>query len=105
MAARTRVGLTSNPGELLGALDVALGKYDEAEHHFTESIDLFERGGFRLKLAWCLYRYGDTLLKRDAPGDREKAVEMLDRALKLARDIGMPPLMERVLARREILGA
>ncbi len=45
------------------------------------------------------------LKERDGEGDREKAVQLLDEALALSSEMGMRPLMERVLSRREILRA
>ncbi len=44
-------------------------------------------------------------LDRDEPGDREKAIELQDEALAIARELGMRPLTERILAQREILNA
>ena len=45
------------------------------------------------------------LLERKDEGDREKAVAMLDESLAISTELGMRPLMERVLGRREILKA
>ena len=38
-------------------------------------------------------------------GDRSKAITMLDESLAISSELGMRPLMERVLSRREILKA
>ncbi len=45
------------------------------------------------------------LRERDADGDRTQAVSLLDESLAISRELGMRPLMERVLSRREILKA
>ena len=45
------------------------------------------------------------LLERDGEGDKAKATAMLDESLKISSDLGMRPIMERVLSRREILKA
>ena len=37
--------------------------------------------------------------------DRAKATSLLDESLTISSELGMRPLMERVLSRREILGA
>ena len=45
---------------------------------------------------------------RVAPGnedDRQKAMQLLDESLQISTELGMRPLMERVLSRREILKA
>ena len=39
------------------------------------------------------------------PGDCEKAVELPDEAIAIATELGMKPLLERVLAKRKILKA
>ena len=39
------------------------------------------------------------------PRDQQKATAMLDESLQISTDIGMRPLMERVLSRRDILKA
>jgi hypothetical protein len=45
------------------------------------------------------------LLDRNAPGDREKITKLQDEAITLATELDMKPLLERVLAQREILKA
>ncbi|MCH8282164.1 MAG: hypothetical protein IIC96_15950, partial [Chloroflexi bacterium] len=49
--------------------------------------------------------YADTLLERNNEGDRPKALSLLGESLAISNELGMRPLMERVLSRREILGA
>ncbi|MCH8235813.1 MAG: hypothetical protein IIC29_06780 [Chloroflexi bacterium] len=62
-------------------------------------------GGYRVDLAWSCSEYAEMLLDRDEPGDREKAIELQDEALAITQELGMRPLTERILARREILRA
>lgn len=45
------------------------------------------------------------LLERNGDGDRAKATSLLDESLAIYSELGIGPLMERVLSRREILGA
>ena len=49
--------------------------------------------------------YFDVLRDRDGEGDRAKAVVLLDESLAISNELGIRPLMERVLSRREILKA
>jgi len=56
-------------------------------------------------LAWTCCDYADTLLQRNDSGDREKAMSLLDESLSISSELGMRPLMERVLSRRGILKA
>ena len=63
------------------------------------------KGGYRPELAWTYCEYADALRERDAEGDRAKAISLLDESLAISSELGMRPLMERVLSRREILKA
>ena len=47
----------------------------------------------------------DTLLQRNYPGDRERAMSLLEESLPISSELGMRPLMERVLSSRDILRA
>ena len=49
--------------------------------------------------------YADTLLQRNEIGDRDRARTLLDESLAISSELGMQPLMERVLSRRDILKA
>jgi len=40
----------------------------------------------------------------DAPGERLGLMSLLDESLKISQELGMRPLMERALSRREIWG-
>ena len=60
-------------------------------------------GGYRPEFAWTCSDYAELLLDRDGPRDREKAIELQDEALAITQELGMRPLTERILARREIL--
>ena len=54
-------------------------------------------------MAWTCCDYADTLLQRNDSGDREKAMSLLDESLAISTELGMRPLMERVLSRQETL--
>ena len=89
---------------LLGLLAQTMGSPDLAAEHFEDALT-FCRKGYRPELAWTCCDYADTLLKRNNEGDRPKAMSLLDESLTISSELGMRPLMERVLSRREILGA
>ena len=57
------------------------------------------------ELAWTCCDYADLLRQRNGPGDGERAAALLEEGLVIARDLGMRPLMERILSRREFLKA
>ena len=44
-------------------------------------------------------------LQRNSDGDRTRAMSLLDESLTISRELGMRPLMERVLSRRDVLKA
>ncbi len=44
-----------------------------------------------------------ALAQLGCEGDRAKAMPLLDESLAISSELGMRPLMERVLSRREIL--
>ena len=82
-----------------------MGDLDQSVEHFEDALASCEKAGYRPELAWTCCDYAGTLLKRNEPGDREKAMSLLDESLSISRELGMRPLMERVLSRREILQA
>jgi len=55
--------------------------------------------------AWTAFILSELLFGRNGPGDREKATELQDEAIAIATALGMKPLLERVLSKREILKA
>jgi predicted ATPase len=114
MAIMTVVGI--QPDWLLALLAHTMGDLDKAAEHFEDALAFCRKAGYRPQLAWTCCDYADCLLQRagpvgagfkpaPTPGDRQKAMALLDEALRISRELGMRPLMERVLARRQILAA
>lgn len=83
-----------------------MGHLDQAMTHFEDALAFCRKAGYRPELAWSLYDYADALLQRNSStgseragsGDRGNAMSLLDESLKISQDLGMRPLMERVLA-------
>ena len=90
---------------LLGLLSKIMGNLDQATGHFEDALAFCRKAGYRPELAWTCCDYADTLRERDGDGDRAKAIILLDESLAISSELGMRPLMERVLSRREILQA
>jgi len=97
---------------LRGLLARTMGNLELAMTHFDDSLSFCRKGGFRPELAWTCFDYADTLLHRAStssaqahPDDREQAMSLLDESLAISSELGMRPLMERVLSRRDILKA
>ena len=89
---------------LLGLLCAVSGRLDDARAHFEDSLAFCEHG-YRPEYAWTASDYAETILDHGTSDDRDRGVALQDEALTVARELGMHPLMERVLARREILKA
>ena len=104
MAPQSNIGPGLAIDRVLGLLTHTMGNLDQAASHFEDALT-FCSVGYRPELAWTCCDYADTLKERDGPGDKEKAVSLLDESLAISSELGMRPLMERVLSRREILGA
>ncbi len=94
-----------SPDRVLGLLAQTMGDLNQAMSHFEDALANCRNGGYRPELAWTCCDYADMLLERDGSGDKEKAVALLDESLAISSELGMRPVMERVLSRREILGA
>ena len=98
------VGLLATD-HLLGLLAQTMGNLSQAAEHFEDALAFCRKEGARPELAWTRCDYADALLQRSLEGDRQKAMALLDEGLTTSREQGMRPLMERVLARRQILSA
>ena len=90
---------------VLGLLAHTVGNLEQAGAHFEDALSFSRKAGYRPELAWTCCDYADLLRDRDAEGDRAKAISLLDESLAISSELGMRPLMERVLSRREILKA
>jgi tetratricopeptide (TPR) repeat protein len=103
---------------LLGLLAQTMGKPDQAAAHFEDALAFCRKAGCHPELAWSCCDYADLLLNpvgavrepllQPTNPDlerRARAMALLDEALKISSELGMRPLMERVLSQRDILKA
>ena len=90
---------------LLGLLSRTMGDLDQAAVHFEDALSFCRKAGYRPELAWSCCDYAATLLDRNQEGDPAKAMSLLDESLAIASELGMRPLMERALSRKELLNA
>lgn len=82
----------------LGMMAAVLGRLDDAERHFEAAVAFDRRIEAPPWIAHSLYNYARMLIERDAPGDRARALTMLQEALSIAQDLGMAKIIERGLA-------
>ena len=88
-----------------GQLAKLLGDTDAAIEHFEDALKFTRDNGLRPEFAWTCSDYAELLIERDADGDAARVTDLQDEAIAIAQELGMKPLMERVLAQREILKA
>jgi len=84
----------------LARLAAATGRLDDADRFYGTATKMNEEMGARPFLARTLVEHADLLLRRAAPGDTDDALSKLDRALDLARQLGMGPVAEQAVAMR-----
>jgi eukaryotic-like serine/threonine-protein kinase len=82
----------------LGMCSKAAGKFDRAVGELEESIAMSERMGDRPFMSQAHLLLAAALLERAGRGDRERALELLDRCLHASQELGMRALSERALA-------
>jgi len=83
---------------VIAMLDAVSRRWDDATTYFEKALSLARQLGYRLELAATLLAYARMRLARDAPGDAEAATAMLNEALGLYQDMGLPQRAEKVLA-------
>jgi DNA-binding NarL/FixJ family response regulator len=102
--------LNANHGDLLfmgviarhlGLLAATMGRWEDAERHFAEALAVNERQGAPPWAAWTRHDWAGMLLARVAPGDRERAIALLDEAMAAARTMGMVRLEQAAAALHE----
>jgi DNA-binding CsgD family transcriptional regulator len=90
---------------VLGLLAQTMEKLDLAIAHFEDALAFCRKAGYRPELAWTCHDYAETLLQRNSPGDHARAISLLEESLSISEELGMRPLMERVVALQEQAGS
>ena len=92
-------------GHILGLLASTMGRSSDASAHLESGIEFCRPAGYRPELAWTCADYAGFLLERRESGDAERAHKIQDKAIATAQELAMQPLLQRVLAQREMLKA
>lgn len=87
----------------LGGLATVLGRYDEADAYFAESDAMSDRVGAKFFAARTDLGWGKMLAERQAPGDTERARELLAKAHAVAATNGYGTVERRALAALQLL--
>jgi len=82
----------------LGFAAKAAKRYESAVEHFERAIERNASTGVTYILPRVYYEYARTLQSRDAARDQEKAMELVETGLVLARRIGMRVDAQRLTA-------
>jgi serine/threonine protein kinase/tetratricopeptide (TPR) repeat protein len=90
----------------LGLAEMAAGNFDAAEAAFLEGIRASEQGHYRIALALGGMWYAELLFERDGTGDREKGLDLLQRAISEFTLMEMlPPLAQAEALRARVMPA
>lgn len=77
-----------------GITAAAGGRWTQAEQHYREALRQAHELPHKLEQPEVRRWYARMLLDRDAPGDRDKAVNLITEAIVMYRNIGMPKHIE-----------
>ncbi|HZA25121.1 MAG TPA: tetratricopeptide repeat protein, partial [Dehalococcoidia bacterium] len=99
------IWILASADRLLGLLAQTVGDLEQAAAHFEDALAFCRKAGYRPELAWSCHDYAGALLQRNNTGDLAKAKSLLDEALTISQQLGMRPLIERVLGIQEKLDA
>jgi tetratricopeptide (TPR) repeat protein len=87
-----------------GVASGCAGHWDAAEAHFQAAIAYADAAPHRHTQPDARYWHADMLLHRDAPGDRERARQLLGEAVTQAESMGLVQLGRRIRALAERAG-
>jgi tetratricopeptide (TPR) repeat protein len=90
---------------LLGQIARLKGNLEEAIDLMDQTITFSRNNGLLPELVFTLANVAAVHLDRDATGDHELATQLQDEAITIATELGMKPLLERILSQRKILEA
>jgi hypothetical protein len=73
-----------------------MSQWDVAAHHAEDALVMNARMGARPWQAHTQHEYAAVLMRRAAPGDRERAHALLEEASDTAIELGMIALTRRI---------
>lgn len=82
----------------LGMLASTMSQWDIAEKHFEDAIKMDTQTSSATWLAHTNFEYGKMLHTRGLQGDSERSTSLLQKALEMAKELGMRSLEENAMA-------
>jgi hypothetical protein len=82
-------GIIGNTTAVSALVATVLERWDEAEQRFVEAIEQLEGMEIPVLLARVRWEFAEMLVRRDAPGDRERAITLAQQAHDFAASCGM----------------
>lgn len=83
--------------QYLGLLAATASRLDDAARHFEDALEGNVALGARTCVVETQYNHSRALFDRGGPGDRERALELVNQALDTAHALGMKLVVERAL--------
>jgi DNA-binding CsgD family transcriptional regulator len=90
---------------VLGLLARTRGDFKTATSHYEQALAFCRQAGYRPELAWTCHDYAEALLDPRGPANHERARSLVAEGLALARELGMVPVMARLVSLQEKLQA
>jgi tetratricopeptide (TPR) repeat protein len=87
---------TGSVSRALGLAAATASQWVDAERHFEDAREMNSRMGARPWSAYTACDWAGMLLRRDGPGDTERAEVLLAGAVETAHELGLATVLERV---------
>ncbi|MET0577954.1 MAG: hypothetical protein ABW122_04795, partial [Ilumatobacteraceae bacterium] len=84
----------------IGHLLATVGRFDDADAAYTAAAGLERSAGFAPLVARTEYWHARTLVERDGPGDRARALALFDDAIDITTRLGMTHLRQQARSER-----
>ncbi|MEE8159768.1 MAG: BREX system ATP-binding domain-containing protein, partial [Dehalococcoidia bacterium] len=98
-------GLAAEVHQADGILAATEQRWPDAETAFDKAVEINRQYHLPYYEARTLLEWGEMYLYRNEIGDRERGMQLLDQALPIFQRIQAKKMVEKVLARREVLRA
>jgi DNA-binding SARP family transcriptional activator/tetratricopeptide (TPR) repeat protein/energy-coupling factor transporter ATP-binding protein EcfA2 len=83
-------------GRILGRLAATLGRFEDADRHFGAAAAAHTRAGAHPWLAYTQADWAAALITGARPGDRDRATELAQQSRRIATELGMRQLLDRL---------